>query len=138
MRDFGHRPDVFSHNHLLNACSRRRQWQLAVDILDDMETWPRIGSLYYSVLVAFGLAAVLSGKRQNAEVSAKCFDLISFGTSIAACAKSGQWQAAMSLLQWMSDRQCLGSASIISILLLKAGLVETSRSVYGIARPHVP
>ncbi|CAE8633379.1 unnamed protein product, partial [Polarella glacialis] len=123
------RPDVFSYNCLIGACTEGHRWQQAVAFVQEMrQSWGlRPKQVTYNMLLKsfeFGeqweLALATLEEMPRRSVPA---DAISFTSAMGACERRHRWEAALGLLQALGKNEV--SADVI---LLSAAITAGGRS----------
>ena len=116
---YGVEPNAFSYSAAITACEKERQWELALELFDEMQhrgVSPDVVT-YSSVISAcekcgqwqHALDLFDELERKGAEgmpSSARwsnAADVILYSATISACEKGGQWKRAVELLRQMED-----------------------------------
>ena len=81
------------------ACSRAREWQAALQILEGMDHWKVTKDVADVCICEFECHACYA-KLCQLDV-AWLEDAVCYTAAISACASSSQWQAALTLLELM-------------------------------------
>lgn len=119
MRESNMCPSLATHNNLISACSRTKQWQTAFEIIEVMKSDDKVRPdtvTNNAAMSAWGN----SGQWTN---SLELFDsmiglglnadVVTISAAISACGRGGQWENALELFESMPERG-IESADVIT------------------------
>jgi pentatricopeptide repeat protein len=89
-------PDIYTINSVISACARGKEVNTALELLSSMRGGADGGADGGAAGAGSTSVAVLRFQKVHA-------DIISFNSAMSACAKSGQWRKAVSLLSHLEN-----------------------------------
>lgn len=116
----GPRPDLFSFNTAMAACEGSGRWRTCVLLLESsIQRGLQPDVVSYNTILSSArgewqralsfLEDLISGEGPKANI-------VSLGAALAACEQSGQWEAALSLMQWARSAH-LAPHGVVRVLL---------------------
>eukprot|EP01134_Creolimax_fragrantissima_P003695 CFRG3695T1 len=108
MKSLGIQPNMITYSHVINACHKSNDWELALALFEDMKrTGVPLGGVVYGVVIA----SCAKGKQW--EKALELFDemklhgvernTITYSSVISACGNAGKWEECIKLLRMMEE-----------------------------------
>ncbi|CAL1160414.1 unnamed protein product [Cladocopium goreaui] len=108
--------DQISYNAAISSCQRAALWRAALAILQDMameSVSPNIIS-YNATIASCEEGGIALSLIEEMSLQQNQPDVISYNSAISACGKTGEWQAALHLFDFMASRDLISYNAAMS------------------------